>query len=82
MANRVSAAALEGIYTLLKWGAIGNWTDDQLIAPFLTGQEGSDAAIRVLIDRHGPMVLGICRRVLGNEHAAEDTFQTTFLVLV
>jgi RNA polymerase sigma factor (sigma-70 family) len=82
MAIRVSAAAMEGIYTLYQWGAMGNWTDSQLVAQFLTGQEGSETAFRVLIHRHGPMVLGVCRRVLGDEHAAEDAFQTTFLVLV
>jgi RNA polymerase sigma factor (sigma-70 family) len=82
MAIRVSAAATEGIYTLYQWGAMGNWTDSQLVAQFLTNQEGSEAAFRVLIHRHGPMVLGVCRRILGDEHAAEDAFQTTFLVLV
>jgi RNA polymerase sigma factor (sigma-70 family) len=82
MANRVSAAAMEGIYTLFHLGAMGNWTDSQLVAQFLTGHEGSEAAFRVLIHRHGPMVLGVCRRVLGDEHAAEDAFQTTFVILV
>src|SRR5271157_479036 len=82
MAIRVSAAAMEGIYTLYQWGAMGNWTDSQLVAQFLTGAEGREAAFRVLIHRHGPMVLGVCRRVLGDEHAAEDAFQATFLVLV
>jgi RNA polymerase sigma factor (sigma-70 family) len=82
MAIRDSAAEIEGIYTPYQWGAMGIWTDSQLVAQFLTGQEGSEAAFRVLIHRHGPMVLGVCRRVLGDEHAAEDAFQTTFLVLV
>jgi len=82
MAIRDSAEAMEGICTLYQWGAMGNWTDSQLVAQFLTCHEGSEAAFRVLIHRHGPMVLGVCRRILGDEHAAEDAFQTTFLVLV
>ena len=82
MAMRMSGAAIEEIHTLFHWGAMGTWTDDQLMAQFLSGQEGSEAAFRVLIQRHGPMVLGVCRRILGDEHAAEDAFQATFLVLV
>src|SRR4029077_19796749 len=82
MSMRVTAAAMDGLHTVFHVGAMGNWTDGRLIDQFLTGQEGSEAAFRVLIHRHGPMVLGICRRVLGDEHAAEDAFQTTFLVLV
>ncbi len=82
MANRVSAATKEGIHSLFQWGAMGHWSDEQLIAQFVLGQDASEAAFRVLIHRHGPMVLAVCRRVLGDEHAAEDAFQATFLVLV
>src|SRR5262249_47754622 len=40
-----------------------------------------EAAFRELMRRHGPMVLGVCRRIVRDSHAAEDAFQVTFLVL-
>src|SRR5262245_42486864 len=54
-------------------------SDRALLARF--GSTGNGEAFRVLVERHGPMVLGACRRILHNEQDAEDAFQAAFLVL-
>jgi RNA polymerase sigma factor (sigma-70 family) len=51
-----------------------------LLDRYRTGRD--EAAFEALVARHGPMVLGVCRRALDDPHAVEDAFQATFLVLV
>jgi RNA polymerase sigma factor (sigma-70 family) len=54
-------------------------TEREVLERFVTAKDPD--AFRVLVDRHGPMVLGVCRSVLREQHDAEDAFQNTFLAL-
>jgi RND family efflux transporter MFP subunit len=77
------AAVRRRLRTLFNVGAVGELTDGQLLERFATERgEAAELAFAALVERHGPMVLRVCRGVLGDADAAQDAFQATFLVLV
>jgi RNA polymerase sigma factor (sigma-70 family) len=67
----------------LRRGVHDQWAaalpDAELLRLFVTGRD--ETAFHIILQRHGPMVLGVCRAMLPNEADAEDAFQATFLVL-
>ena len=72
-------SALRGIERIFHHGSQIGLSERQLVQQFATGDEG---AFETLVTRHGPMVLGVCRRVLYERGDVEDAFQATFLVLL
>jgi RNA polymerase sigma factor (sigma-70 family) len=57
----------------------GSLSDADLLGRFV--RQRDEAAFAELVHRHGSLVLGVCRRILGDAHAGEDAFQATFLLL-
>jgi RNA polymerase sigma factor (sigma-70 family) len=83
MACNPSVALNRDLQALFVTGTLGGLTDRQLLERFANGREGSaEAAFEAIVLRHGPMVLRVCRNVLGDSTDAQDAFQATFLVLV
>lgn len=78
----VTAELRNQLHVLAGIGVVGDLPDSRLLGLVLGGHDvKSKAAFTALMQRHGPMVLGICRHVLGDTQDAEDAFQATFLVL-
>jgi RNA polymerase sigma factor (sigma-70 family) len=64
-------------------GTLTGLSDAQLLCRFIDAQDATaESAFSELVDRHGPMVRGVCRQILRHPHDADDAFQATFLVLV
>ena len=83
MVRHNTGAVLRQIRVLLDAGTFCGLSDRQLLERFLARHDAvSELAFTVLVERHGPMVLGVCRRILADPQDAEDAFQATFLVLV
>ncbi len=89
MASGRPNSALRQLQDLFSAGTATGLTDRELLDRFQTRRAESaeaaaaaEMAFAALVDRHGAMVWGICRRVLRDVHEAEDAFQATFLILV
>jgi RNA polymerase sigma factor (sigma-70 family) len=80
----MAAGQTSEVIQLLRRGALlrdgAGLTDGQLLANYLSRRD--EAVLATLVRRHGPMVWGVCRRVLRDDHDAEDAFQAAFLVFV
>jgi RNA polymerase sigma factor (sigma-70 family) len=83
VANDRNGAVLQQIRTLFRDGISGTLTDGQLLEKFASRHgEAAEGAFAALVERHGPMVLRVCRAVVRDPHEADDAFQATFVVLV
>ena len=61
-------------------GTLTGMSDREVLERFVNDRD--ESAFEVLLNRHGPMVLNICRQLLREPHDAEDAFQAAFLILV
>jgi RNA polymerase sigma-70 factor (ECF subfamily) len=70
-----NGTVLRQLRTLFNVGTIRELTDGQLLERFATERsEAAELAFAVLVERHGPMVLHLCRSVLADRHDALDAF--------
>ena len=82
MAKVMTPSVVRQIGSLFDGGSVAGLSDRQLLERFVARRDpAGEAAFAALVTRHGPMVLGVCRQLLGDRHHAEDAFQAVFLVL-
>src|SRR5947209_16724017 len=80
MAQGALANILKHLRRLADTEGMRDLTDGELLERFCAARD--EAVFTLLMQRHGPAVLAVCRRLLDDADAAEDAFQATFLVLV
>jgi RNA polymerase sigma factor (sigma-70 family) len=80
MANAGGNAFHQQIDRLFQGGPVSGLTDAELLERYLTRRD--EVAFEALVRLHGPMVLGLCRRLLRDRQDVDDAFQATFLILV
>ncbi len=78
--GRFSGTLIHQLERLFQHGTATGLTEGELLERFVASQD--ESAFEALIARHGPMVLGVCRRLLRDPNDVDDAFQATFLVLV
>ena len=82
MAHATLGSVARQLGSLFEGGSVAGLSDRQLLERFTARREAVDEAVfAAMVSRHGPMVLGVCRQLLGDCHHAEDAFQAVFLVL-
>ncbi|MBV9124419.1 MAG: sigma-70 family RNA polymerase sigma factor [Planctomycetes bacterium] len=80
MTRAASNPLLQMIRRVLEGERVRQLSDQALLQEFK--ERGDEAAFKALLYRHGPMILSVCRNVLGNDADAEDAFQATCVILV
>ena len=82
MAHAAFSSVVRQIGSLFDGGSVAGLSDRQLLDRFVERRDAAgEAAFAALVARHGPMVLHVCRQLLGDHQHAEDAFQAVFLVL-
>ena len=80
MPSVYQGSVINSLQRLFDAGTVMALTDTQLLERFVTA--GDESAFEAILLRHGPMVLRVCQRELGEPHDVDDAFQATFLILV
>jgi zinc protease len=80
MATGHRGSVIDSLGRLFDAGTVTGLSEAQLLERFLAHRD--ESAFEAILHRHGPLVLGVCRRILDDPHDVADAFQTTFLILV